>query len=132
MVDVSFWEVGSAYWISALSSKAPILKPALWAIFSLRQMTAFLQVASQLLRHAQISEVWRLQTESGCRDFRTGRSRPVTELCELNVGYVATISAIAATAPDQQVHRSAFQLVFDDGRLKKHPLGWVRFHGHMT
>ena len=41
------------------------------------------------------------QTDSGCRNFRTGRSKPVTELCNLNVSYVAMISTIATPAPDQ-------------------------------
>jgi hypothetical protein len=37
------------------------------------------------------------KTESGCTDFRTGRSKPVTELCKSNVGFVAMISTIVAT-----------------------------------
>jgi len=41
------------------------------------------------------------QTDSGSTDFRTGRSKPVTELCKSNVGYVAMISTIAEPAPDK-------------------------------
>lgn len=42
----------------------------------------------------------RFRPDSGCTDFRTGRYKPVTELCKSNVGFVAMISTIAAPAPD--------------------------------
>jgi hypothetical protein len=41
------------------------------------------------------------QTDSGSTDFRTGRSKPVIELCKSNVSYVAMISTIAAPATNQ-------------------------------
>jgi len=41
------------------------------------------------------------QTDSGSTDFRTGRSKPITELCKSNVSDVAMISTIAAPAPNQ-------------------------------
>lgn len=39
------------------------------------------------------------KTDSGCMDFRTGRSKPVAELCKPNVGSAAMISTIEAPAP---------------------------------
>jgi hypothetical protein len=42
------------------------------------------------------------KTDSGCTDFPTGRSKPVTELCKSNVGFVAMISTIAAPAPEPE------------------------------
>mgnify|MGYP001797756082 CR=1 FL=1 len=42
------------------------------------------------------------QTGCGCRGFRTSRSKAVTELCNLNVGYMPMISTIAAPPPGQK------------------------------
>jgi hypothetical protein len=41
---------------------------------------------------------WRQETDSGCKNMQLGRSKPGTELCNLNVGYAAPISMIAAAA----------------------------------
>ena len=40
--------------------------------------------------------------DGGCRGFRTGRSKAVTELCNLSVSYVPMISTISAPAPGQE------------------------------
>ena len=42
----------------------------------------------------------RPQTDSGFRNLRTGRSKPVTELRNLSVGLGRTISAMEAAAPE--------------------------------
>ena len=71
--------------------------------------TKNLRAVQLLLGHTKLEStvryLWRKLTvgprpDSGFRNFRTGRSKPVTELCNLNVGYVATISTIAAIPPD--------------------------------
>lgn len=93
--------------------------------------------------------IWRfvfegqLKTEGGCRGFRTGRSIPVIELCNLNVGSVAMISTIAAPAPPARCSHTRMTVKLksnfayskwrhqtDMGHSRDHDIGSVcHFHG---
>jgi hypothetical protein len=52
--------------------------------------------------HPSVCIKGQVKTDGGCRDFRPGSSKPVTEFCKFNVGYVTLISTTPAPAPGQQ------------------------------